>query len=105
MKKVYQPSINIVWDEKVDMFTDSHSILARWSNHFCQLFSVHVFSDIQQMEIPTAEPLLPELSAFEVEMAIEKLKRSPGTDKIPAELFKAWGRTIHSEIHKLTNSV
>jgi len=64
--KVYQPSINIVWNEKVDLITDSHSILARWRNHFCQLFSVHGFSDVKQTEIHTAEPLLPELSAFEV---------------------------------------
>jgi len=34
---------------------------------------------------------VPELSAFEVEMATEKLKRqkSPGFDQIPAELIKA----------------
>jgi hypothetical protein len=34
---------------------------------------------------------VPEPSAFEVEMAIEKLKRhkSPGIDKIPAEFIKA----------------
>jgi hypothetical protein len=40
-------------------------------------------------------------------MAIEKLKRhkSPGIDQIPAELIKARGRTIRSEIHKLINSV
>ena len=40
-------------------------------------------------------------------MAIGKLKRhnSLGIDQIPAELIKAWGRTIHSEIHKLTNSI
>ena len=39
-------------------------------------------------------------------MAIEKLKRhkSPGTDGIPAELIKARGRTIRSEINKLINS-
>jgi len=44
---------------------------------------------------------VPEPSALEVEMAIEKLKRhkSPGIDQIPAELIKARGRTIHSEIH------
>jgi hypothetical protein len=36
----------------------------------------------------TVEPLLPELSTFVIEIAIEKLKRSksPGTDRIPAEL-------------------
>jgi len=47
-----------------------------------------------------------EPSAFEVEMAIEKLKRyrSPGIDQIPAEMIKAGGRTICSEIHKLINS-
>jgi hypothetical protein len=46
--------------------------------------------------------LVPEPSAFEVEMAIKKLKihKSPGTDQIPAVLIKAWGKTIHSEIHK-----
>jgi hypothetical protein len=36
-------------------------------------------------------------------MAIEKLKRykSPGIDQIPAELIKAGGSKICSEIHKL----
>jgi hypothetical protein len=40
-------------------------------------------------------------------MAIEKLKRhkSPGTDQIPAEMMKAGGRAIRSEIHKLIKSV
>jgi hypothetical protein len=40
-------------------------------------------------------------------MAIEKLKRhrSPGIDQIPAELIKARGRTIRSEIHKLIISI
>jgi hypothetical protein len=39
---------------------------------------------------------VPVPSAFEVEMAIEKLKRhiSPGIDQIPAELIKAGDRTI-----------
>ena len=33
-KKVYQPRTNIPRGEKDDLFTDSHSILARWRNHF-----------------------------------------------------------------------
>jgi hypothetical protein len=47
--------------------------------------------------------LVPKLSAFEFEKAIEKLKRhkSPGVDQIPAELIKEGGRTIRWEIHKL----
>jgi len=50
---------------------------------------------------------VPEPSAFDLGMAIEKLNRhrSPGTDQIQAELIKAGGRTICSEIHKLINSI
>ena len=50
---------------------------------------------------------MPEPSAFEVEMATEVLKRhkSPGIDSITADLIKAGGRTFHSEIHKLINSI
>jgi len=40
-----------------------------------------------------AEPLVPELSSFDVEIAIETLKwyKSLGTDQIPAELIQAGG--------------
>jgi len=51
------------------MVTDSHSVLVRWRNHPCQLFSAHGVNDVRQPEIYTAEPLVPEPSAFEVEMA------------------------------------
>jgi len=63
-------------------------------------------NDVRQTEIHIAEPLVRELSVFEVELAVKKLKRhkSLGADKIPAELIKTDGRTICSEIHKLTNS-
>ena len=45
---------------------------------------------------------MPELRAFEFEMAIEELKghKSPGIDQIPAELIKAGSRTILYKIHK-----
>jgi len=50
---------------------------------------------------------VPEPSAFEVELAIEKLKndKSPGIDQIPAELIKAGGRKICCEIHNLIISI
>ena len=53
--------------------------------------------------VATAEPLLPEPSALEVELAIEKLKshKSPGIGQIPAELFKAGGSTIRCAVHNL----
>jgi len=63
--------------------------------------NVHGVNYVRQTEIHTAEPLVLEPSTFESEMAIEKLKRhkSPGIDQIPAELIKAGGRKIRSEIH------
>ena len=62
--------------------------------------------DVRQREIQTAEPPVPEPSAFDFEMAIEKLKRhkSPGIDGTPADLIKARGRAIRSEINILINS-
>jgi hypothetical protein len=92
---------------QVLIHADCHSILTRWRNYLSQLFNVHGDNDVKQTEIHTAEPLVPEPSTFEVDMAIEKLKRykSPGIDQIPAELFKAGGIKICSEIHKLIISV
>jgi hypothetical protein len=47
--------------------------------------------DVKQIEIDTAEPLVPYCSPFEVGTAIAKLKRytQPGSDHIPAGLFQA----------------
>ena len=74
--------------------------------HF-RLFSVYGVNYVRQREMHTAEPLVPEPSTFEVEMAIKKLKKhkSPGIDQISAELIKEGGRTIRSEILNLTNSI
>jgi hypothetical protein len=106
-KKGYQPRTIIVKDEKSNLVTVSHSILASWRNHFSQLLNVHGVNDVRQTEIHKAELLVPEASSFEFEMAIEKLERhkSSGIDQIPAELVKAVGRTIRSEINKLIISI
>jgi len=83
-KKGYQPRTNIVKDEKGDMVTDTHTLLDRWRNYFSQPKNIHEISDVMQTEIHTAEPLVPEPSASEFELAIEKLKshKSPGIDQI-----------------------
>jgi len=96
-----------VKDEKGDLVADSHSIMTRWKNYFSQLLNVLRAKDVWQEEIHTAEPLLSEPSAFEFELAIEKLKnhKSPGIDQIPAELILVGGRTIRCAIHKLTISI
>ena len=61
----------------------------------------------RQAEIHTVEQLVSRPSAFEVELAIGRLKnhKSPGIDQIPAELIKTGGRTIRCAIHKLIISI
>jgi len=63
-------------------------------------------SEVRQTELHATEPLLPEPTAFHVELAIEEVKshKSPDIVQIPAELIKAGGRTIGIEIQKLISS-
>jgi hypothetical protein len=103
----YQPRNNLVKDENGDLLSDSHNILNRGKNYFSQLLSVHNVSHVGQIEVQMAEPLVPGLSHLEVEIAIAKLTKykSPGNDKIPAELIQTGGEMLLSAIHKLFNSI
>jgi hypothetical protein len=95
--------------------------------------NVHKVSDVRQIEIHTAELLVPNPTPFEVEIVITKLKRYirfevftaatmknavfwdvapciscksynlPGSDQIPAELIQEGGEILRSNIHKLIN--
>jgi hypothetical protein len=77
--------------------------MARWRNYFTQLLSKYGVNDVRQTEIHVTDALVPEPSASEFEMVIEKLKRHklPCTDLIQAEMIKEGARTIHFEIHKI----
>jgi len=64
-------------------------------------------NNIRQMDIYTSEPLVPESSVFQVELAAENVKRkkSSGVDQILVALIKAGSRKICTEIHNFINSV
>jgi hypothetical protein len=98
---------NLVKDENGDLLADSHNLLSRWKNYFSQLLNVHNASDVRQIELHMAEPLVPGPSHLEVEIAIAKLKKykTPGSDQIPAELIQAGAEILLSANHKLINSV
>ena len=104
---VHAPSEEKGDDSKGDLVADLNFIVVRWRNYFSQLFSVHEVKDVGQAEIHTAETIVPEPSASEFELAIDKLKshKSPGIDLMLAVLFKAGSRTICLEIHKLITSI
>jgi len=103
-KKGYHPRTNIAKMGKVILLqTRTIFWLGRGTISPSFECTVHGVNDVTQTE-HTAEPLGPEPSALETEMAVEKLKRpkSPGIDQIATELIKAEGRTFRCEIHKLS---
>jgi hypothetical protein len=53
-----------VKNENGDLLADPHNLLNRWKNYFSQLLNVRRASDIRQIEIHTAEPLVPDSSPF-----------------------------------------
>jgi hypothetical protein len=56
-----------VRDGNGDLLADSHNILNRWKNYLSQLLNVHNVSDVRQIEVHTAEPLVPGTCLLEVE--------------------------------------
>jgi hypothetical protein len=85
----FQARNNLEKDENVDLLADSDNILKRWNYYFSQLLNVNNVSDVRQIEVHTAEPLVPGPIRIEVKIAIANLKRykSPGGTQIPAELI------------------
>jgi hypothetical protein len=69
-KRGYEPRNNLVKDENGDLLVDSHNIFNRWKNYFSQLLNVRNVSDVRQIEVHTAEPLVPGPSPLEVETVI-----------------------------------
>jgi hypothetical protein len=50
-----------------DLLAGSHCILNRWKNYFSQLLNLHNVSDFRQIEVHTAESIVPGPSRLEVE--------------------------------------
>jgi hypothetical protein len=62
-KNMYGGTNEFKWGSQLksnygDLLADSH-ILNRWKNYFSQLLNVHYVSYVRQIEVHTAEPLVP----------------------------------------------
>jgi hypothetical protein len=92
-KRGYQPRSNLIKDENGDLLADSH------------LLNVHNVNYVRQIEIHTAEPLVPGPSHLDREIAFAKLKeyKCPSSGQILAEMIQARGETLMSAIHKLVH--
>jgi hypothetical protein len=85
-----QPRINIIKDENGNLLGDPQSVLIRWKNFFNQVLNVRGVHDVSKcIYIYMIEPLVPEPSFVDVEIAIGKLKlyKVLRTDQIPAEMI------------------
>jgi hypothetical protein len=73
-------------------------MLNRLENYFSQLLNVHRANYVRQIELHTAELLVPDPSRLEVEIFNAKLKtyKSPGSDQTPAELIQERGEALYS---------
>jgi hypothetical protein len=63
-----------VKDENGDRLADSHKILNRWKNYIFKLLKVHMVRDVRQIEIHTAEPLVPVPISFDFEVCYCKFE-------------------------------
>jgi hypothetical protein len=64
-------------------------------------------NEVRQAKKHTVNPSVPEPSYFEAVTALQKLKRykSAGINQILAEMIKAGGNTLYSEIYKFINYI
>jgi len=70
LRSVTNLELTLLKEEKGDQLANLYSTLNRRKKHYCQLLHILCNNDVRQTEIHTVEP-----SAFEVEIATEKLKR------------------------------
>jgi hypothetical protein len=106
-KRGYNPINNLVREQNGDLLADFNTTVNKWKGYFSHLLNVDNISDVKQIKIHTAEPLIPGPSHLQVEISIAKLKKykSPGSDQIRAEFYQAGGETLLSVIHKLITSI
>jgi hypothetical protein len=68
---------------------------------------VHSVGEARQIDVRTAEPLVPGPSRLKGESDTPKLKqyKSPGSDQIQSKLIQAGDESLVSAIHKHINSI
>jgi hypothetical protein len=71
------------------------------------VINLHEVHDFRQMDVHTAEVLMPQPCLDEVEIADGNLKsyKSRATDQIPAELIRAVCEILYCEIHRILSSI
>ena len=110
LKEVWGPQtkqpVHLKSSDGLEIFTDSKSVMARWSEYFQKLLNVpgdielEVLENIQKRSVTTALDEKPTMD--EMVRAIKGLKygKAPGGDGIPAEVWKYGGANLSNRLHR-----
>jgi hypothetical protein len=83
-----------VKDSNCDLLADLHIVINRQKNCFPQLVIARRVSNVRQIVMNTAKPLVLDPSSLDVDIFNATLVswKSPSSDQIPAELIQAGAR-------------
>ena len=110
LKEVWGPHtkqlVHLKSSDRLEIFTDNKSVVARWREHFQKLLNVpgdrepEVLENIQKRSVNTALDEKPNMD--EMVRAIKGLKdgKAPGGDGIPAEVLKYGGANLSNRLHR-----
>ena len=108
-KNIWSPELRnhpLLSADGTSLLTDKEAILKRWAEHFVGVLNRSSINDEAINRLPQVEcnPLLDELpTVSETVKAIKLLSsgKAPGSDAIPAELYKAGGPPVAEKLTEL----
>jgi len=109
LKSEFVPRLNVIRDQQGTVLQSKDDIKQRWTQYCSSLYKDpgggdEVVKELEDIAPPTDEDTQ-DILYSEVQTAIRALKRnkSPGSDKISAEMLQAGGEPLARQIYQLCN--
>ena len=109
LREDFKPKLTICKSRNGNIITEKGDILNRWKEHFSELLNGMEQdggpTTMQDYEVTNEEDTIPTVE--EVERAVHKLRnyKAPGTDNIPADLFKYGGNELVKHLHTIIKDI
>lgn len=111
LKEIYGPtpcgSSPLLSADGSTLFTDKDKILGRWAEHFKSVLNRpstindEAIDRLPQITVNEEMDELPTLEEIEKAIRLLSTGKAPGSDSIPAEIYKEGGRTLTEKLHQL----